>query len=225
MHKAYVLRVFTDFNGEFGDKTTVIIDEGKHIPYDERKVLTKQLNTVETAFVNDLVSANISIMHTQGEVDFAGTPALGAAWLLSMLNGKPIKGMSSRSGDIVVSQNGDLIWMRAKLAAMPPWHHKQLKSAEAVERIKLEDTKTWEHTMVWAWADEAKGLIRARTFASDWNIPEAQSNGSGSMMLAVMVNKAIEVKHGEGSVIFAKPAPHNYADIGGRVVEEPSISV
>jgi len=72
---------------------------------------------------------------------------------------------------------------------------------------------------MWAWIDKTKGLIRARTFASDWEIPEAQGNGSGSMVLAAKLKRDIEIKHGEGSVIFAKPAPDGCADIGGRVNE------
>lgn len=95
-----------------------------------------------------------------------------------------------------------------------------IESADAVEGIKLDDTKYVEHTMMWAWTDEDKGLIRARTFAADWDIPEAQGNGSGSMALAARLNRNIEIRHGEGAVIYAKPAPDNCADIGGRVVEQ-----
>jgi len=102
---------------------------------------------------------------------------------------------------------------------MPPWQYKQLKNAEAVELIKLEETTSMEHTMVWGWIDEAKGTIRARTFASDWDIPEAEGNGSGSMVLAATLGRTIEVTHGKGAVIYARPAPDNCADIGGRVKE------
>ena len=225
MNKAYILSVFVNQNGGSGDKASVIVDEGHTISDDQRLQLTKQLDTVETAFVNDIASSDISIMHTQGEVDFAGVPALGVAWLLTELKQKPIKVMKGRGGDILVSQNNDLTWVRADLKTMPAWNHKQLKSAEDVESIKVEDTKDWEHTMVWAWTDKAKGLIRARTFATDWDIPEAQGNGSGSMLLSAIVNKPIEIKHGDGCIIFAKPASNNCADIGGRVVEEHSVEV
>ena len=72
---------------------------------------------------------------------------------------------------------------------------------------------------MWAWIDEAKGLIRARTFAADWDIPEAQGNGSGSMVLAARLNRSIEIKHGIGAVIFAQPASNNYVNVGGRIVD------
>jgi predicted PhzF superfamily epimerase YddE/YHI9 len=103
---------------------------------------------------------------------------------------------------------------------MPSWNYKQLQNAKAVEKISLEDTKNWQHTMAWAWVDEGGGLIRARTFATDWGIPEAQGNGSGFMVLAAKLGRSIEAKHGEGSVIFAKPASNDCADIGGRVINE-----
>ncbi len=225
MNKVYILRVFSDSNNKFGDIATVVIDEGRKLSDDERLAITEKLDTVETVFVNDLASADISIMHTQGETNFAGVAVLGAAYLLRKIRGRSIKTMNSKGGDIAVSQDGELFWVRANLSAMPPWNHKQLDSAKAVELVKVVDTKDWEHTMIWAWMDEEKGLIRARTFATDWDIPEAQGNGSGSMLLAAQLNKSIEIKHGDGCLIYAKPAPNNSADIGGRVTQVPSLEV
>jgi predicted PhzF superfamily epimerase YddE/YHI9 len=158
-------------------------------------------------------------MHPQGEIGFAGVGVLATAWLLAKLRGKPTTEMQARDGKVTVWQEGGLIWARASLSIMPPWSYQQLDTAEAVDQIKLEDTKTMEHTMIWTWIDEAKGLIRARTFAADWDIPEAQGNGSGSMVLAAKLGRAIEVRHGQGAVIFAKPAADGNADIGGRVKE------
>jgi predicted PhzF superfamily epimerase YddE/YHI9 len=221
----HLLSVFTDGNGSFGDVASVIIDEGRHISDAERQAMAHKLNTGETIFVNDLASANISVMHPQGEIDFAGVGVLAAAWLLGKLRGKATEHIQGRGGKITTWQDDDITWVRASLTTMPPWQYKQLKNVEAVEQIKLGETTTLEHTMVWAWIDEAKGTIRARTFASDWDIPEAQGNGSGAMVLAARLNRSIEIIHAEGSVIFAKPAPNNCADIGGRVVEDQSISV
>ncbi len=81
------------------------------------------------------------------------------------------------------------------------------------------------HTMTWAWIDEVKGLVRARTFMSDWEIAEAEGNGSGSMMLAAALKRPIEIRHGQGSVIFAKPSEYNCAEVGGRVVQDGDISL
>jgi predicted PhzF superfamily epimerase YddE/YHI9 len=217
----YLLRVFTDENGNYGDAASVVIDEGRHISDDNRQEMARELNTGETIFINGLSAADISVMHPQGEIGFAGVGIVGTAWLFTKLRGKPTERMRSRDSEITTWQDGNITWARGLLSIIPPWNYKQLDNADAVEGIKLEETKNWQHTMVWAWIDEAKGLIRARTFAADWEIPEAQGNGSGAMLLAAKLGRAIEIKHGEGSVIFAKPASNDYADIGGRVIESP----
>jgi predicted PhzF superfamily epimerase YddE/YHI9 len=220
MTDAHMLRVFTDAGDNFGDAASVIIDEGKQIPDTERQTIARKLKTGETAFVNDVANANVSIVHPQGEIGFAGVAVLGVAGLLSKLHGTPIEAIRTRDGNVKVWQDGELTWARANLSILPPWNYKQLESSEAVERIRVEDMMQAEHTMMWAWMDESRGLIRARTFAPDWDIPEAQGNGSGAMVLAVRLERGIEIKHGQGSVIFAKPADNDCADIGGRVVEE-----
>lgn len=219
---AQLLGVFADTNGRHGDLASVVVDEGRRIADVERQALAKKLDTGETAFINDITTGNISIVHPQGEIDFAGVAALGTAWLLAKLRGKPIESMIGRGGTIAAWQDDDITWVRAELKTMPPWRHKRLANAKVVEQLKAANMAQTEHTMVWAWLDEDKGIIRARTFAADWDIPEAEGNGSGAMVLAAKLNRTIEIHHGKGAVIFAKPAPHGCADLGGRVVEASS---
>jgi predicted PhzF superfamily epimerase YddE/YHI9 len=61
-------------------------------------------------------------------------------------------------------------------------------------------------------------MIRARTFAADWGIPEDEANGSGAMRLASTLGKTLEIHHGKGSVIYARRANERFAEVGGRVV-------
>ncbi len=218
MDQTYKLKVFTDAQGNFGDQASVVLDQGRKLSDNERIAITRQLNTnSETVFVNDLASADISIVHVHGETNFAGVSALGVAYLLSQLTGKQIPRLKGRSGAIIASQEDATTWVGAELSIMPPWDHKQLNSPKEVERITVEQTATWEHTMVWAWIDESNGLIRARTFAPDWEIPESEGNGSGSMLLAGKLGRRIELLHGKGSVIYARPSTNGCADLGGRV--------
>lgn len=219
MIDAHFFRVFTDATGNFGDKASVIIDEGKKIPDTERQTITRKLGTGETVFINDIATANISIMHPQGEIGFAGVVTLATSWFLINLRNKPTDHMQARDGSIIAWQEEGITWARASLDIMPPWNYRQIDSSQAVEALTVEEMKDTEHTMTWAWIDETKGLVRARTFAADWEIPEAQGNGSGAMVLAAKLNRSIEIKHGEGSVIFAKPAEDGQADIGGRVTD------
>lgn len=95
MMKVYKLKVFTDENGDFGDTATVIFDEGRKIPDEKRMEIARQLNTGETVFVNDTKSRNISVIHPQGEIDFAGVAALGAAWLFIEIEGQNIDRMAT----------------------------------------------------------------------------------------------------------------------------------
>ena len=225
MISAYLLRVFTDNNGKFGDLASVVIDEGKHIPDLKRQMLARKLNTGETIFVNDITSSQISVMHPQGEIDFAGVGVLASAWLLDKLQNKPLTVLHGRSGEIKTWQENEITWVRTDISTLPHWHLKQLQSADEVERISKKETAKMEHTLLWSWIDEQKGLIRARTFASDWDIPEAEGNGSGAMLLATLLQRPLEIIHGKGSVIFAKPQSHNSASLGGSIIEDTQISL
>lgn len=220
--KSRMIRVFTDTDGNYGDVVPVVIDEGKNISDTERLALAVKFGAPETVFINNIAKANVSFMQLQGEIDFAGTPALAAAWLLSQLRHVPTAIMEGRTGNITISHESNTTWVQASLVSMPPWNYKQLENADRVEQLKVEDTRSWQHTMAWTWIDEAKGLIRARTFATDWDIPEAEANGSGSAALATKLHRFIEVKHGKGSVIFAKPMQDGYAAIGGSITKEES---
>lgn len=225
MHIVHVLHVFTDEQGNFGDIATVVSDEGRNIADGARQRIARDLEAVETVFVNDSTTCQVSFMHGQGEIDFAGVPALGAAWLLTQWNDTPISQLKGRKGAITVTHEDGLTWVGADLSTMPPWNHVQYPDPDAVNQISLPETAGWEHTMVWAWISESEGSVRARTFAADWDIPEAMGNGSGSMLLAHDLGREIEILHGEGSVIYARPAGEGFADIGGRVSEGSPITV
>src|SRR5581483_12004138 len=95
-----LLHVFTDKAGNFGDKASIVLDEGKHIADLQRQTITGKLNTGETVFINDIQSANISVMHTQGEIDFAGVGVLGTAWLLMNLLKRHKNTIHGRGGAI-----------------------------------------------------------------------------------------------------------------------------
>jgi len=220
MATAHMLQVFCDDQAHFGDAASIIIDEEKRIPDNERQVIARTLATGETIFINSLKDASISVMHPQGEIDFAGVGVLGAAWLLAKLQNTPLDKLNGRGGTIKTWQDGDLTWIETDSTTLPAWNYTQESSIEAVENIQLSDTSTIKHTMIWAWANETDGIIRARTFAADWGIPEAMGNGSGAMLLAKKLNRNIEVHHGKGAVIFAKPNSGDLVSVGGRVHQE-----
>lgn len=111
-----------------------------------------------------------------------------------------------------------MFWARAELRSTPPWWHERLASPEEIDSLKEPQAKVQDHVQLWAWIDEAAGLIRSRTFAPGWGIPEDEANGSGCMRLAAALGRELIECHGAGSIIHARPSSPGFAEVGGRVV-------
>jgi predicted PhzF superfamily epimerase YddE/YHI9 len=218
MENPYMFRVFVNEKGEFGDPVRLILDEAHEFDTAQRIAIATDFGNDEVVFVNNLTEADVSIYHSKGEVDFAGSVLLGAAWQISQIKGEPIQSIRCLRGNIESWQQNDIWWIRAMLENnLGNWEYEQLRDAQAVDAIQVVETDGWKK-MVWAWVNEEKGLIRARTFASTINMPEVQGNGSGSMNLAGQLQRDIQITHGDGSVIYARPAFNNSAELGGRVI-------
>jgi len=223
----HVVRVFTSKNGQYGSPAGVIIDEGSHISPQERQSIATQLGFSETVFVNRKSPAKVSIYGLQNEVNFAGAPLLGTAWLLSKQQGSLIEEITCNDKQIKVLEEDTLTWIIVDdLVGTPPWHHEQLKTYQEVEALSVDDEPYKEHTYAWAWVDSSPRIarVRARTFAPDWDIPEEEANGSGSMQLAHKLGRNLEIIHGKGSLIRASVGSTGIA-IGGWVKEDPKITI
>ncbi len=217
---AFMLRVFTDDKGKFGDVASVVVDEQRKFNVGKRIEITRKLKTVETAFIDDVKKAEISIMHYDGEIDFAGVAALAAAYVMAEMKQQHDYVMHGRKGAIQTRRQGELTWVRASLDSLPPWKFQQLESPEKVLQISESLASKLEHTMVWAWKNETMGQIKARTFAGDWGVPEAEGNGSGTMKLSAKLSRNLTVIHGKGSVIYTKLKGDEVIELGGRVVKD-----
>jgi len=225
MPEVQIVKVFVDEHGQFGDLASIVFDTEHQLDAAARQKLTRRIGHTETVFVDDIANPRVSIFNPQQEVKFAGQPMVGAAWLLAEQSDTPFETIHCRGGAIRIWQADDLTWIQASLDMMPPWQFRQLSEPDEVEAFPAEQARALQHTVVWAWTDKPKGLIRARTFAPDWDIPEAESNGSGSMLLAANFQQKVEVKHGQGSIIYAEPASNNLVNVGGRVIAEKSLLV
>lgn len=208
-----IARVFVNNEGKFGNPVGIVLDEDQKLGDEERQKIATNLNFSETVFIDSLEEVpSISIFNPQHKVKFAGHAVLGTVFFIKNVLNKNIS--SIKCGDKLVKNNqeNNITYITAPLSIMPNWNFEELSSVIEVESIFKK-----EHTFVWSWIDEAKGLVRARTFAPDWGIPEDQANGSGSMLLAAKLNRELEIHHGEGSIIFAKPVDINFAEVGGLV--------
>lgn len=221
--KIHILRVFVNDEKKFGNPVGIILDEKQEISKELRQHITKRLGFSESIFINNANTGNVSIFNPQSEIDFAGHALVGAAYLMHNVLNKPIHFLECRGGRIAAWQEHDVTWIRAHLKYTPPWIHEQFQNASQVENFSISLSASKKHTIVWAWIEQSKGIVRSRTFAADWGIPEDEANGSGSMQLSAMLGQQLVIHHGKGSVIYAKPVGGGKADVGGRVKVDPSI--
>jgi predicted PhzF superfamily epimerase YddE/YHI9 len=217
--KIHTIRVFVDEHDKFGNPVGVIVDTEKKIEVVERQRIATRLGYSESVFINTLIPATVSIFNPIRERPFAGHAILGTAWFINNISTQPIDSLTCLGGEIKTWTVDDKTWIRASLTMMPPWNYEQLKNASEVEQFPPEAQSSRKHTYVWAWINKSKGLVRARTFAPDWGIPEDEANGSGSMKLASTLGRNLKIIHGKGSIIYTKPWGNDLIDLGGLATE------
>lgn len=213
-----VAQVFVDKNGKFGNPVGIVVDVEQRIDAEGRQKLATKLNFSETVFIDSLdVTPCLSIFNPQHKVKFAGHAVLGTTYFIKHVLKRNIDSIKC-SGELVkINVDSNVMYVNAPLSIMPVWNFEQLNSAKEIEQLSKEKIAQLKHTFIWAWTDESKSLVRARTFAPDWGIPEDQANGSGSMKLAHQLNRNLVITHGLGSIIYAKPLESEFAEVGGLV--------
>ena len=217
MVEAAVLNVFADSEGDHGNPVGVVIDDGRRLGSAERLKIAQTLGFSESVFVNSLETMSISIFNPQQEIGFSGHAAIGAAWYIQHSLGRPVSQLAGLDGTIRAWSEDDLGWVESELRSTPPWCVERVSSVETIDALSGPQSPVQDHTLLWAWIDEPAGQIRGRTFASAWGIVEDEANGSGCMRLASTLGRRIEVRHGIGSVVYARPERPGYTAAGGRV--------
>ena len=223
--KISVLNVFCSSDGKFGNPVGIVADAQTMDP-DRRQEIATRLGYSETVFLVD-ESGGVVIHNPQTEVKFSGHAAVGAAWYLRNVLGSVVTSLSGRDGAATeVWHEGESQWVRAKLKDTPPWWHERFRSVADLETLDGSSVPEFAHMQAWAWIEESEGLVRARTFAPAWGIPEDEANGSGCMRLAATLGRRLTVRHGQGSVILARPGDHHgYSEAGGLVSWADSVDV
>lgn len=212
------LKVFTNDEGEFGNPVGVVVDIEQKINSSDRQMIATDSGYSEIVFVDNVKDGHVSIYTPVHQIPFAGHALVGIAYFLKQKYDFKLTRLISMNSEISIWTTEKTAWVSGSLSILPKWNFEQLDSYDDVERTTLDQTTNKAHTFLWAWLDESKGLIRARTFANDWGIPEDEANGSGSMRLASNLNKEITIIHGKGSVIHARPSINGTAEVGGLVM-------
>jgi predicted PhzF superfamily epimerase YddE/YHI9 len=213
MSRLHILRVFCAEAGTGGNGLAVFLD-GSEIAADRRQAVAAELGMSETVFVDDAAQATIRIFTPAVELDFAGHPTVGTAWLLARER-EPVERLVVTAGELPVRYQDDTAFVTARPEWGPPWELSEYGSAADVEALDP-DAPPGDLTLAWAWLDEGEGVVRARAFGKRIGIPEDEATGSAAVRLCVSVGRGVDIRQGRASRILARPAGEGRAEIGGH---------
>jgi predicted PhzF superfamily epimerase YddE/YHI9 len=213
-----VVRVFTDPDGRFGNPLGIVA--GHLVPHADRQRVAAALGYSETVYVDDPATGTLRIYSATGEMPFAGHPTVGAAWYLHH-QGHPVDVLNVPAGEIPVSRDGDLVFVRADSTWGSTWTWHQLATPDEV--LSADPTSYSDgHTFLWAWQDEPTAVIRARAFAPAMGVVEDEATGSAVTQLTARLARDLHIIQGAGSQLHTTWHPPTHATVGGRVrLERP----
>ena len=208
MPRLQLLRVFCDEDGSGGNPLAVFAD-GAEVPPERRQAVAADLGLSETVFVDDRERGEVRIFTPAVELDFAGHPAVGAAWLL-----EGVETLRTQAGEVSVAREDGAVFVAARPAWGPPFELEQLGSPSEVDALGG-PPRGQDLIAAWAWLDEAAGMVRARVFPVRIGIAEDEATGSAATKLAAEIGRPIDIRQGRGSRILARPRADGLVEIGG----------
>jgi predicted PhzF superfamily epimerase YddE/YHI9 len=216
MATLHVLRVFCDEAGEWGNPLGVFLD-GAAVPTRRRQAVAAELGFSETVYVDDAARGEIRIFTPGLELEFAGHPTVGTAWLLAQ-EGIGCEVLRPPAGEVAVRCEGGLTYVAARAEWSPPWELIELGSPAEVEALDGPPAGREDEIYLWAWADEEAGVVRSRCFSLADGVGEDEATGSAAIMLAAALDCSLTIHQGRGSLLHAAPLGEGRAEVGGRVV-------
>lgn len=210
----HLLRVFCGARGSGGNPLAVFLDGGR-FPASARQGVARELGLSETVFVDAAERGEIRIFTPAAELDFAGHPSVGTAWLLAH-EGYPADRLRPPAGELAIRIDADLTFVLARPDWGPAFEYVQLPSAAAVDAIEAPPRHA-DPVEAWAWLDEGAGLVRARVFLPGLGVAEDEATGSAAVGLCARVGRSLEIRQGRGSRILTRPLDGGWIELGGRV--------
>ena len=214
MPTLHVLRVFTNDEGEWGNPLGVFLDGGE-VPEGERQGVAADLGFSETVFVDDPVGGRLRIFTPAVELEFAGHPLVGTAWLLAR-EGAPVDVLGPPAGDVPTRMEDEGTFIAAEAEWAPRFDWQELASPADVHALEGPPHDA-AAIYAWSWIDESVGTIRARSFAPGYGIVEDEATGSAALALCAHLGRPVTIHQGHGSVLVARPLDEGRAEVGGGV--------
>lgn len=211
MPTLHLVRVFCTEDGSGGNALGVFL-AGSELPPERRQEVAAELGLSETVFVDDAARGEIRIFTPAVELDFAGHPAVGTAWLLE---GAEL--LRPPAGECPVRRDAGGTHVAASPEWGPPWELVRLRSPEDVDAL---DGPPDGHdlALAWAWIDEPAGAVRVRAFGPRIGIAEDEATGSAATRLCANAGRPLDIRQGRGSRILATPRDDGRVEIGGLSV-------
>ena len=215
MPTLHLLRVFASEDGTGGNPLAVFL-EGSEIAASERQRVAADLGLSETVFVDDQARGEMRIFTPAVELDFAGHPSVGTAWLLAGERA-PVDALRPPAGEVAVRYDDDMAFIAGRPEWPPTYEWEQLTSPSEVESL---EGPPRGHAMIggWAWIDEEAGILRSRVFPVRIGIAEDEATGAAAVQLGARLGRAIDIRQGKGSRILARPQADGSVEIGGSTV-------
>ena len=213
MPTLHLLRVFCAEDGTGGNALAVFLDGGA-VPEDRRQGVAADLGLSETVFVDDAARGAVRIFTPAVELDFAGHPTVGTAWLIARERER-VSSLTVPAGELGVRWEGDEPFVCARREWGPPWELEEYGDAAEVEALEGPPPNR-DLVLAWAWIDEAAGTMRARAFGPRIGIREDEATGSAATKLCAHAGRAVEIRQGAGSRLLARPGDGGFVEIGGE---------
>jgi predicted PhzF superfamily epimerase YddE/YHI9 len=211
MPTLHLLRVFCSDEGSGGNALGVFLN-GAEVPPERRQAVAADLGLSEVVFVDNAERGEVRIFTPAVELDFAGHPAVGTAWLLE---GTDV--LRVAAGEVAVRRDGELVYVAARPEWGPPHEFTELAAPAEVDAL---DGPPGGHDLLtaWSWIDEPAGVVRVRAFLARLGIAEDEATGSAATKLCAQLGRAIDIRQGRSSRILARPGEDGFVEIGGRSV-------
>ena len=155
-------------------------------------------------FVDDPERGELRIFTPAVELPLAGHPLVGTAWLLPRAR-RGAAALRPPAGEVPVRFDGEL-----DLRRRPTRSGRRRSSSSSSARRRRSRRSTgppdgYGAVGVWAWIDEAAGIVRERVFVPDAGIAEDEATGSAAMRLSARLGRAIEIR--QGAARGSSPGP------------------
>jgi predicted PhzF superfamily epimerase YddE/YHI9 len=211
----HLLRVFCSDGDRGGNPLAVFLDGGE-VPDDRRQAVAHELGFSETVFVDDAARGVIRIFTPATEMEFAGHPTVGTAWLLARER-EQVEVLRVPAGELYVRQENGL----SHVSTRPEWgtRFEWIRHDSPAEVDALAGAPDGDRDVAaWAYADESAGVVRARVFPVGLGIAEDEATGLAPVQLCARLGRALDIRQGRDSRILVRPVDGGRVELAGRAV-------